>query len=41
VLRNVKHARLNNVQVFDQIGKDISIQNCRDVMRDGIRVNDP
>jgi polygalacturonase len=41
VLRNVNHARLNNVQVFDQIGKDISIQNCGDVMRDGIRVNDP
>jgi polygalacturonase len=35
VLRNVARARLNNVQVFDQIGDAISVKNCTDVITAG------
>ena len=31
VLTNAKNVRLNNVQVFDQIGPAVSVTNARDV----------
>jgi hypothetical protein len=32
VMRNVEHARLNGVQVFNQIGEPITMANCKDVV---------
>ena len=38
VLRNVANVRLNNVQVFDQLGPELTVENGRGVTRDGVPV---
>ena len=38
VLKNVEKVRLNNVQVFDQLGPAVTVSNARDVTMDGAAI---